>query len=650
MSATAAWFGRARAATRRFATTSLLFVPTVVMVSVFVLGMFRISGSSIALHDEADPTPTLLEARPGRNDEWAQRTPMVIRQAKLGFPTTTDMGLGVHDAGVLSDLPVKSYSAVLKPHTWLYFALDVERAFAVEWWLVVFGPLLGTYAVLAAITRARLVPALAGLLVAAAPVATWWAIPTMGLSILYGGITAALLIEAGRAAGRRRLLFAALAGWTASWFVSLLYLPWLIPLSILLGLVVLSQFRGAMRGWRQALPLALGFGATFATLMALFYIQHRTAIAAIANTVYPGARVAISGETREALFFGAPFDVFSTAKPFVTVTGNSQTEAASGMMLWLPIALVGGVFGGWRSRAAAPRALAAVLVGALVLAAWSFFPVPQRLGALLGLTNVQASRLVLPLTVAGALAAGLYVHRLRTDGSFRPPGSAVSIASMTFFFITGLAAVQFRINDVAPSEILVIALLIVATVLTAAILRGGVVFGLGGMCVLLLFSAVRVNPLQIGLGPVLHDPLMGQIEDVRIDDPSARWAALGSGSHTRSILMASGASTATGVSWYPDPQAWHMIDPADVYEPIWNRFALVSVDIVPTVTTPQVELLAADAVIVHTPACGGALQSLEVTYVISDDAVSSPCLELLGQPALVGQRWIYRVVDQPPTT
>ena len=629
---------------RRYLARSLLTIPAVVVIIIALLGMLRLSGSSIALHDESDPSSqATLQPRPNRNDEWQQRTPMVIRQAELGFPSTTDMGIGVHDAGVLSDLPVKSFSAVIKPHSWVYFVFGVERAFALEWWLVVLGPFLGVYALLAAITRERLIPALSGLLVAASPVAAWWAIPSMGLSVLYGGLTAALLVLALRHTGSRRLVLSALAGWTASCFAALLYIPWLLPLSLIFGLVVISQARGVFRDRRQLLTLVGGFGAVFAVLMAGYFKQHQAAIQAISNTVYPGSRITPSGEAIQALAFNAPFDVFTTVRPFVFVNGTNETEASSGLMLWLPIAFVGGAFSGWRSRQAGARALAAVMSAAMVLAAWAFFPVPERLGALIGLTKVQGSRLVLPLTVAGALAAGLYVHRLRTDGSFRPARSRVVVGTVAFLFVTGLAAAAITIDKVRPDSASILILLIVSTLLIAAILGGRVILGLGGACALLLFSTVRVNPLQIGLGPVTHDPLLAQIDSVRDGDSSARWATLGLNGHTRSILMASGAPTATGVSWYPDPDGWHRIDPTDFYEPRWNRFALVSIAYDPAISDVEIDLTADDAVLIRTPLCDGALQQLAVKYVIADDPMDASCLEVVDQPSNVGERWIYRV-------
>ena len=623
---------------------SMLAVPLLTLCVIFVLGLCKVSGSSIGLHSETDPSPqTALSARPIRTDEWLTRTPLVIRQATLNFPASTELGVGTHDTGVLSDLPVKSISVVVKPHSLVYFVFDVERAFAMEWWLVALGPFLGVYAILAVLTKSRWISALSGLLVTLAPAAVWWAIPTTGLSVMYGGFMLALFLAACRASGRRRYLLGAAAGWSAACFAVMLYLPWLLPLSLLFGAIALTQLRGVFRGWRQIAAFAAAMGGVFAVLMAVFFREHHVALQAINNSIYPGHRISPSGEARPSLLFGAPFDVLAASRNFVNHDGTNQSEAASGLMLWLPILIVGGGFSGLRSRVAAHRALAAVLAVSAILAAWALLPIPERLGTLLGLTSVPGSRLFLPLTVAGALAAGLYVHRIVQDPSQRPSADRVAIAALTFAFITGWVGTQTTIDDAPTSRAKILILLVLITAATAAILNGKVMLGLGSACVFLMFGSLRVNPIQIGLTPVTKDPLMLQIERARIGHESARWAALGLAGHPRSILAASGAPSVTHVSWYADQVEWAKLDPAGTERTTWDRFAMVSMDINDGVDTVQFNLPAADQIVITTPACAGALQSLGVSFVISDHELNSPCLHAEQSPDATGERFIYSV-------
>ena len=124
---------------------SLLFIPICTIVLIMIMSALRLNGSSIGLvAAETDPSPqAAFDLRGLRSDEWHLRTPMVVRQAENGFAKTSDVGMGVHDVGVLLDFPVKSPAAIAKPNSWPYFVVGVEYAFSFEWWLTVLGPFLG---------------------------------------------------------------------------------------------------------------------------------------------------------------------------------------------------------------------------------------------------------------------------------------------------------------------------------------------------------------------------------------------------------------------------------------------------------------------------------------------------------------------------
>jgi hypothetical protein len=623
---------------------SLLLPPLVIALVIVGLGLLKVNGSSIAELDPGGDSPALLDSRPIRSDEWSTRTPLVVRQARLDYPKVTDNGMGLHDTGVLTDLPVKNVSAIIKPHSWGYFVLGVERGFALEWWLSALGPLLGVYAVMAMLTHERAISLLSGALVAASPIAGWWEIPTMGLAVLYGGVTAALLIAAGRRRGRARLLFAAVAGWTAAGFASILYLPWIVPLALLFLPLVVSQLVSVVKGWKEWVILGVAFGGVFAVLMAVFYLQHHVALKAIADSVYPGQRRTPSGEAEAKLVFDAPFDLLATSPKFKNVSGINQSAAASGLMLWVPLALVGGAFRGLKSRRPSDRALPVTMVVGAALMAWSFLPVPSILGAVVGLTRVQGARLVLPLTVVGAIAAGLYVQRLRRHPAVHPPIGRIIAAATMFAAITGWVGVNMSIEGQPVDRWKVIVLTLIAFVFTVGILAGRIVLGLGVATAMLVASFVRINPIQIGLDPITANPLVAQIDALRAGNPSARWAALGDGYRAKSLLTATGAPSASGVSWYAQPDAWHRLDPDDLREPQWNRFALIGFIIDETHADVFIDLTAADSIRIFTPSCNGALQKLDVAYVVSPDALpQAQCLLLIDKPAVDGEGWIYQV-------
>jgi hypothetical protein len=366
---------------------------------------------------------------------------------------------------------------------------------------------------------------------------------------------AAMVIVGGRTRSRWRYVLFALGGWAGACCAMELYLPWVIPLGVLFAAVAVSQLTRAFKTWKEfAAAAACGVGV-FVVLVALFYRAHHVALEAISNSVYPGRRSTDSGGGSPVLMFGAPFDSQTFHVSSTVIAGTNQSEAASGLMLWFPIAMVGGGFEGIRSRSGAAKALAVTLLMSLVFAAWALLPVPAWLGGLIGLTRVQGSRIVVPLTIASALAAGLYAHRLRTDGSFRPAPNRIAIGVASFVAITGWAALQISVDAVFMSPARIIVLVTLFSVATWLVLSGRAVIGLAAACILLLFSTARVNPLQVGLGPLTNNPILGQVQAIQADHPAARWASVNGDVIDYAVLTASGVPLANGVDLYAVPDA-----------------------------------------------------------------------------------------------
>jgi len=261
---------------------------------------------------------------------------------------------------------------------------------------------------------------------------------------------------------------------------------------------------------------------------------------------------------------------------------------------------------------------------------------------------VQGSRLVLPITVAGAIAAGLTVHRIRTNPSFRPSPGRAAVATITFAFVTGILVAKYTIDEVVPPRTGVMLLIVVLAAVTYAMLRGRGVLGLGGACVLLLFGAVRVNPIQRGLGPLTATPFARQVAAIRGTEPDALWTASGGDVVAVSTVMASGAPSVTGVSWYGDEATWSRIDPHQEHRDVWDRFAYVDLFIDDSLTATRLDLPVADSIAIVTPSCNGAIQELGVRYVVTRNALSSACLQLVDAADAPGERFIYTTAPTTP--
>src|SRR5205807_8701308 len=328
-----------------------LVFPLLILLVTVVLGSLELSGSSVSRYDPSGGNNGLLagRARPVRTDEWFVRTPLLARQVALDLPEHDVIGVGEHDMAVGNDLPTGGWVVLVRPHTLPYHVFGFARAFAFEWWILFLAlPAIGLY-FLALALGVRIVTALLiALIVVLSPIVQWWTVPATGTTIGYACLAGAALIAAVRARSLySTIALAALAGWLGGCLVLTLYPPWAVPMALLVGAVVVAAVAmrlpppGERRAWWIGLLVVGAVGAGVPGLLILaFFVAHRDALEALANSIYPGRRRSAGGAGDLAVLLGAPFDLVESAmsNPVVEVNGLNQSEAAAGLFTLLAIA------------------------------------------------------------------------------------------------------------------------------------------------------------------------------------------------------------------------------------------------------------------------------------------------------------------------
>ena len=646
----------------RSARRNAWLFPAAVLLLVAVLGTLKLSGSSIGVYalraDASEDDAGVLDGpvREIRSDEWAVRTPWVLRQVELGLPTHAAGGMGTHDVAVLSDLPTRSWELALRPHTAGYLVLDEERAFALEWWLLAAVQLLGVYALLYALTRRPAVSAVTASLLTLSPATQWWWAPGTFTTIGYGCLATALLIFAYRAQGHgRRVAWSLTAGWVIAAFLTTLYVPWQIGTGFVVGPVALATFapdviRRATR--RKALAslalvggVSLGLGGV---LFGSFVVAHRDTIRTIAETEYPGAQPAnVGGTANLAVLWGAAFDYFSSENPSATVNGTNQSENSSALLFLLPVALACfalGSAGLLRDHPLVP-ALLACLAGGAVLLTWMLLPVPGALARLALLTRAPPGRMFLPVGLASVLALGLFVA-YQLDSGRRLRLSALVVCAGSFAAALAWGAGAYRRDGQPVDLMLALVFILVVSAGVALALGRRPLIGLGILAAFSFWQASLVNPVQLGTDPVGDSALRQAIEEVEAGAPArAGWIAFNAEATVKGTLTASGVNHLTGVSAYPDARTWRVLDPDLRHRQVWNRYAYVSFVPGPVGSPVTFTLVGPDGLAVTVDPCSPALSELGVSFFVIQDSELSACSEAIRRvPIGTGYVTLYRRV------
>ena len=273
-----------------------------------LLIIFGISGSSItnirsSVSGLLSMDEKVMIGRPQgiRSDEFAVNTLLAIGQYQndsprvnpnLG-PTPKDMSV-VHDTGV----PTKELSSLSKVNLWGFFAFDLRRALAWDWWIPVFIGLNGIWLLLNLLFPGQSCFNFSlALLLTFAPESVVWS----NWPILHVG-TAALAVSLAIIALKSKSIITSLTlafftGVLISWFILQLYLPRLIPIA----LISVATYAGYCINSRVKFFSKLNCVFIVYTLLLAacllfdWFSSNSDGIAGMLNSAYPGQRRVYGG-------------------------------------------------------------------------------------------------------------------------------------------------------------------------------------------------------------------------------------------------------------------------------------------------------------------------------------------------------------------
>jgi len=87
----------------------------------------------------------------------------------------------------------------------------------------------------------------------------------------------------------------------------------------------------------------------------------------------------------------------------------------------------------------------------------------------------------------------------------------------------------------------------------------------------------NVNPVTIGLAPILENPLVIDSKEIHDKDPSARWALFGNMRLTH-LLKANGIDMFNCVKLVPPMKDMKVLDPTGKFDSVYNRYAWMSMN------------------------------------------------------------------------
>ncbi len=568
------------------------WVPLLLLLILAGLTSFGLNGSSAAavrgeLGSTISADPHLLAGSPlgVRADEWAINTPLSVMQVQTGMPRIQPLLGSGADMALSYDVPVADGWAVFRPQHWGFLALPLAQGFAFHWWfpaaLLIFALWLLTVTLMPGRNALGL---LLGAAAAFSPFLQWWNLAGSFLPEALAVLASALFIRILHAPSRWWLVTHAVAlVWVLVTFALVLYPPFQIPCALVAAAFCLGYLVSATTdvGWR-ALKGRLGIVSACAAMsvacVLLFLVDHRSAVAAIAGSAYPGNRTVGSGGYSLTRLFSGFLDRTLTSRAAAKSIDFNQSEASSPLLagvlaapvaVWLIVADLRR-----RRRRRCSSVLVALLAVLAVFMVRLFAPHMDVLSQLTMLDRVPSNRLLLGMGMLSDVVLVTVAWQVSTSRPLRPPLLTTAFV-LPFLALSALAVYLHRQHDVFVGP-LAVAVALAAVVASAVALWATRRPELGAalLIVVSLFIAGMVNPLSAGVSTTGELPLGTAVAQLDRSDPGG-WI-MQQNRLGMAALVEQNVHTYSLVYNYPQTALWRELDPTGAQSDSYNRYGFAN--------------------------------------------------------------------------
>jgi hypothetical protein len=508
--------------------------------------------------------------KPVRSDEWLVFTPLAISQANHNpaFPVINE-NLGEDGQNMLvigmTGSPVHHISAFAKPATWGFYLFDLRRALSWYWWFPIFGCLFALWATfsLLAPNHWRIGFLVALLFCTSAYVTGWSYWPA------YTVFFPSLMLYSSVAILRVRkniflLSWAILLGLSLAGFVLILYPPWQVSLGYLflfigIGIVLRDKlYRNVNLFCLLAFILALSL-----TILILWnwWLDTKSAIISMMNTVYPGRRDSVVGGSLTASYFLRGFTNLVT---LYRIDGSytNQSEIASFYYMFPSLFILFGVRL-WEKKIGFIHCL--LLLFLIFTVTFMLLGIPKELAKLTLWGRVTELRADLSLGLAYILLCGALLVPTKADVSYKTSVKFFS-AIASLMWGGGVIRAMFKIpNETLSgfSEGIWVAMFLVILFSSWWLAIGEYRKFLLLNLMLSFATVLPFNPLMVAPNSVVSTLDFAKGHS-RILVANTQIPAM--------LLLASGQPVSNGIFYYPQQTLWKRLDPDRTQENIYNRY------------------------------------------------------------------------------
>lgn len=627
-------------------TSRFLLYSVVVLVLFSLLSVFRLSTASLPFSsDGTDDARVLVNSvRMTRSDDFLRGIPRWLSFQQGGSPdsildySNSPSFLRATSTPFLETLETK----VLLPDEIIQKAIGgiapLEIKFAIREWFVYLRIFLVLPLFFKLVGLSFRIGVIAAVALSMTPLSLWLggSAAAMTASVLLPLSCVALFFRTFFSTVRfRKSGLVLLALYTATTSVAAIdYPPWKWPLLFIFGCLMFSTLvnRHGFGLLRPLIILALPVCGYQGFRWAVYSDQ----FSAVLDTVYPGKRRASGGGGYGNVMSGSITWLMQTTKSKAAGTVNPEFAFGLNALIW-PVFLLAPLLLQNRKEDLRRRALLITLLptGIIILwvtATWPefllkfnplVFVTTDRAGQILGVVALLLFLIVAEirpsLPLASRVSLGLLGAAIVTFQSL--PDSLYWLGYFYKQFPTGYAWLS-----VCTLAFCVFIFFLIKQNLLACI----------PVVLFLIFSSIGIQPITVGLGPLVNSPLAKEIRQIKETSPAALWGS--DPFWGDAVVAAQGVRMISGQQPLgPNTKAWKRLDASEEFKGIWNR-GQSYVHFIWDRNEPSIRMSnpSPDVISVVVSPCSSLLRHWKLKYVVTEQA-PGPCMTALFSGMWMGK-------------
>jgi hypothetical protein len=623
-----------------------------------LLSLLKIHTSNIANWDlffGQEKSASVIAGKPRfiRMDEWMISTTATISQYNKGMPVKNE-AIGDLNTPVIWGLPIKDASTILRPYLWPYFVADVETAFAFSWNFNVFFFLIGTFLLLMLLTRNNFWLSVTGtFFIFLSGALQWWSYFIGNYMLYLNGmfISFAYLLYGKK---KWQLIFSgSIFIFSVFGFLFGLYPPFQVPL-VYLYLFLFLGFLWQRKNFsliKDSWVLKTTVLTVSLIVLGIFTFHYYTLVSetytAMLNTVYPGRRVSTGGDIVSGKLFSEFFGMFMTDTHTPKVWMNICE--ASNFIMFFPVVFYAMGYYILRTKKTEPLLLAAsaFVIVSLIYVLIGF---PEVLSRLTLFSMSPAFRTLPVLGVGNCFLLILFiaspVTHFKNEKISWIELALLAISSFVFMRIVASQINNITENYFPQKEVAITTALVIASYIL--IRYKNFRFAKPALYIVLISMVIAnlsINPVTKGLDPILENPVYKAVDEIYKKDPLARWTLFGNTRLTH-ILKATGINMFNTVKMVPPMKDMKFLDPAGVYDSIYNRYAWMKMNkLIGYNDTVVFRQTFNDGYSIFVDPCSLKLKQLNVKYFAFDYVPEQAEIRCMIKLADVSGVLIYKRID-----